>query len=83
LSGDLKWIDAIDTLNLIAQAYFNVDQIAAREVCYLDATLEITSTIGMTVNGSPQIPLKQFMLTLLNPSHTSAQSAVAAALQKF
>ena len=83
MSGDLKWIDDIDTLNLIAQAYFNVDQIAAWEVRYLDATLGIMSTIGMTVNGSPQLPLKQFMITLLNPSHTSAQSAVAAALQKF
>ena len=83
MSGDLKWIDDIDTLNLIAQAYFNVDQIAAWEVRYLDATLGIMSTIGMTVNGSPQLPLKQFMITLLNPSHTSAQSAVAAALQKI
>jgi hypothetical protein len=28
LSGDLKWIDDVDTLNLIAQAYFNVHQIS-------------------------------------------------------
>jgi hypothetical protein len=83
LSGDLKWIDDIDTLNLISQAYFNIDQIVPWEVRYLDATIGVTSTISMTLSNGPQMPLKQFVLTLMNPSYASAQSAVAAALQKL
>lgn len=83
LSGDLKWIDDIDTLNSIAQAYFNVDQIVSWEARYVDATMGMTSTISMTVNNGPQIPLKQFVLSLMNPAYSSAQSAVAAALQKL
>jgi hypothetical protein len=43
----------------------------------------VTSTISMTLSNGPQMPLKQFVLTLMNPSYASAQSAVAAALQKL
>jgi hypothetical protein len=83
LSGDLKWIDDIDTLNLIAQAYFSIDQVVPWEVRYLDATIGITSTISITQSSGPQTPLKQFVLTLMTPGYASAQSAVAAALQKL
>jgi len=27
LSGDLKWIDDVELLNLVADAYFNVDNV--------------------------------------------------------
>jgi hypothetical protein len=83
LSGDLKWIDDIGTLNLIAQAYFNIDQSVTWEVRYLDATLGMTSTLSMTINGVPQIPLKQFMLSLMSPGYATAQTAVSAALEKL
>jgi hypothetical protein len=83
LSGDLKWIDDIDTLNLIAQAYFNIDQIVVWEGRYVDATIGMTSTINLTINSGSQMALKQFVLTLMNPSYASVKSAVAAALQKL
>ncbi|SHN86905.1 hypothetical protein [Bradyrhizobium erythrophlei] len=83
LSGDLKWVDDLDALNLIAQAYFGIDQSSAWEVRYLDATLGVTSTISMTVNGGPQVPLKQFMLTLMVPGYATAQSAINSALKKL
>jgi hypothetical protein len=83
LSGDLKWIDNIDTLNSIAKAYFNIDQVVSWEARYLDATMGMTSTIRMTINNGPQIPLNQYVLSLMSPSYLSAQTAVADALQKL
>jgi hypothetical protein len=68
---------------LIAQAYFDVDQIVPWEGRYLDATIGMTSTLSMTVSGGAPMPLKQFVFALMNPTYASAQSAVTTALQKL
>jgi hypothetical protein len=83
LSGDLRWVDDIDTLNSIAQAYFSVDQMISWEMRYADAIMGVTATMNMTINNGPAIPLKEFMLSLMNPGYATAQTTVGAALKKL
>ncbi len=60
LSGDLKWIDDVELLNLVADAYFNVDNVRNWEARFLDATFG--TGLVMTVNvGGHQCQCEQIL----------------------
>jgi hypothetical protein len=82
LSGDLKWIDDIELLNLVADAYFNVDNVRTWETRFLDATFG--TGLVMTVNvGGQSMPMRDFVTNFVRDTYAPATSAVEAALAKL
>ena len=83
LSGDLKWIDDIEMLNSVAQAYFDIGQLEAWETRFLDANLGITSTLSLNLNNGQQMPLKQYIASTMGPRYDKAKLAIEKALGRL
>ena len=82
LSGDLKWIDDVELLNLIAEAYFNVDNVRSWETRFLDATFG--TGLVMTVNvGGQSMPMRDFVTNFVRDTYAPAANAVEVALAKL
>jgi hypothetical protein len=82
LSGDLKSIDDVELLDLVAQAYFNVDNVHTWEIRFLDATFG--TGLVMTVNvGSQTMPMRDFVTNFLKETYPPAIGAIEAALAKL
>jgi uncharacterized membrane protein len=82
LSGDLKWIDDVELLDLIAQAYFNIDNVHSWEIRFLDATFGMG--LVMTVNvGGQTMPMRDFVTNFLKDTYPPAVGAIEAALAKL
>jgi len=82
LSGDLKWIDDVELLNLVADAYFNVDNVRSWEARFLDATFG--TGLVMTVNvGGQSMPMRDFVKNFVRDTYAPAAITVEAALAKL
>jgi hypothetical protein len=82
LSGDLKWIDDVELLILVADAYFNVDNVRNWEARFLDATFGTGLVMSVNVGG-PSMPMRDFVTNFVRDTYAPAAITVEAALAKL
>jgi hypothetical protein len=83
LSGDLKWIENVELLNAIAQAYFEIENNSAWEQRYVEASIGTGSTITLNFSNGQSLRPQAFVSSMLSQSYASATSAIEAALKRL
>jgi hypothetical protein len=81
LSGELRWVDAPELLNLIAQAYFEIENNAAWETRYVEASIGAGSALILTLGNGQQLKPQAFIYGMLKQSYASAIVSIDAALK--
>lgn len=83
LSGDLKWIEDVELLNLIAQAYFEIENDSALEARYIDASIGTGSTITLTFSNGQQLRPQAYIGSIISQTYASSQASINAALKRL
>jgi hypothetical protein len=83
LSGDLRWVEDADLLNLIAQAYFEIESNAAWETRYVEATMGTGAAMMLTFGNGQQVKPQMFVYGMLQQSYASAVTSIDAALKRL
>jgi hypothetical protein len=84
LSGDLRWVDDPDLLNLIAQAYFDIEVAADWDRRLTDSLTGPAITITLNFHdGSPPKLVPEFLDPFMRKAFNVAGNSVAKARAKL